>query len=122
MDTSAFEAVVREAIDALPPRIHEELKDVVIVIEDRPRPDQGGMSLLGLYQGVPLTEWGRQYSGKLPDKITIFRKPIERIAASEEEIPRVIRETVWHEIAHYFGFDHEQIRKMEKRWRKGSRD
>ena len=119
MDTHEFEAVVREAIAAFPPRIREELKDVVIVIEDRPqqRGERGGL-LLGLYQGVPLTEWGRQYSGKLPDKITIFREPIERVAASEEEIPRVIRETVWHEIAHYFGFDHEQIRKMERRWRK----
>lgn len=74
------------------------------------------MFLLGLYEGVPLTAWGRDAGGKLPDKITIFQEPIERIALSPADIPRVVRETVWHEIGHHFGLSEERVRQLEKRW------
>jgi predicted Zn-dependent protease with MMP-like domain len=123
MDLNTYQTAVREAIDALPPRLRAELKDIAIVIEARPEdrpggnPLKDGRLLLGLYEGTPLTSWGRDYSGKLPDKITIFLEPILRIARSEEEIPHIIRETVWHEVGHFFGLNHAQIRKMEQRWR-----
>lgn len=122
MDPQAYQAIVQEALDALPEHLRDPLRDVLIVIEDRPRPGQGiairkGQVLLGLFEGVPLTAWGRNYSGKLPDKITLFRESIALIAGSEEMIPHLIRETLWHELAHAFGFGHDKIGEMEKRWR-----
>lgn len=120
MDSQTFERIALEAVAALPQHIRTELRDMAVVIRQRPegRNMRPGSLLLGLYEGVPLTEWGRDFSGKLPDKITLFMEPIGQVAGSEEEIPRVIRETVWHEIGHYFGLNHTQIRKMEQRWRK----
>ena len=120
MDSQTFQRMAMEAVAALPPAIRAELKDVIVVIEPRPegRNVRPGGLLLGLYEGVPLTAWGRDYNGKPPDKITLFMEPIEQVAGVPEEIPRVIRETVWHEVGHYFGLDHTQIRKMEQRWRK----
>jgi predicted Zn-dependent protease with MMP-like domain len=116
MDPQIYETIVREALSALPAHLRGALKDVLIVIEDEQPPSRPGI-LLGLYEGVPLPAWGRDFSGKLPDKITLFRASIERVAGSEERIPAIVRETVWHEIGHYFGLDHRQIRKMEERWR-----
>lgn len=119
MDLPEYDAIVREAIAVLPEHIRRELKNVVVVIEDfaPARADVQGL-LLGLYEGVPLTAWGRSFSSNLPDKITLYRASIERIARSPEEIPHIIRETLWHEIGHAFGLNHAQIRKMEERWRK----
>lgn len=118
MDLQTFDTIVREAIAALPERIRRELTDVVVMIEEEPPPEKQTKGLLlGLYEGIPLTAWGRNFSGKMPDKITLYRSSIERIARSAEEIPHIIRETLWHEIAHAFGLDHAQIRKMEERWR-----
>ncbi|PIR48609.1 hypothetical protein COU80_02775 [Candidatus Peregrinibacteria bacterium CG10_big_fil_rev_8_21_14_0_10_55_24] len=122
MEKSGFITVAKEAVEALPSHIRAALTDMVIIIEDRPSQEweaiHRGKLLLGLYQGIPLTEWGRTFSGKLPDKIMLFREPIEQVAGSEVEVPRVIRETVWHEIGHHFGLDHKRIGKMEQRWRK----
>jgi len=119
MDFPFYEAIVHESIAALPERIRKELHNVIVVIENLPpeRPDVQGV-LLGLYEGVPLTAWGRSFSSGIPDKITLYRASIERVARSPEEIPHLIRETLWHEIGHAFGLDHTQIRKMEERWRK----
>lgn len=117
MEPQTYEIIAQEALSALPAHLRDALQDVVIVIENDPPRGHHGM-LLGLYEGVPLSAWGRDFSGKLPDKITLFRSSIERVAESPEQIPAVIRETVWHEIGHYFGLDHRQIRKMEERWRK----
>ena len=117
MDHQIYESIVRDAIDALPEQINTQLNDVLIVIDDVPPPHGKGI-LLGLYEGVPLTAWGRgEMNGKPPDKISIFTSSIERIAKTPEEIPHLVRETLWHEIAHYFGFDHDRIGDMEKRWR-----
>ena len=114
MDIQAFQHCIDTAIASLPEQIREHLCDVAIVVEETsPR----GPSLLGLYQGVPLTQWGREYNGKIPDKITLYRESIEMYAQSEEEVPHVIRETLLHEIAHYLGFDHPEIRKMERKWK-----
>ncbi len=119
VNSELFVSEVKSAISVLPPKIRKALDDTAIVIDDEPFVRRGKREgfLLGLYEGVPLTEWGRKYSGKLPDKITIFKNAIEKYAGSEEEVPRVIRETVWHEIGHYFGLNHSQIGKMEERWR-----
>jgi len=118
MDLTSFTAVVNATIESLPEQFREKLEDVAVVIEPRPHRTRRGGMLLGLYEGVPITEWGREYSGKLPDKITLFQANIERVAQTEDEIPHVIRETLLHEIAHHFGFGHDKIGKMEKRWRK----
>lgn len=117
MESIDFQAVVSEAVASLPPHIREKLTDIAIVVEEEPKREQRGRLLLGLYEGVPLTAWHRDASGKATDKITLYRKNIERIAGSPEEVPRIIRETVWHEIGHYFGLDHDRIGKMERRWR-----
>lgn len=119
MEPEQFERIAREALEALPEHLQQAMADVIVTIVDtsRDHPGARGRSLLGLYEGVPLTEWGRDYNGKIPDRITLFRIPIMEQAGTEEMIPTVIRETVWHEVAHFFGFDHDVIRKMERRWR-----
>lgn len=116
MDTPEFDAVVQEAVASLPPHIRAKLSDVAIVVEPRAK-GRGSARLLGLYEGVPLTEWGRDFSGKATDKITLYRETIEAYAETPEEVGHVIRETLLHEIAHYFGFDHDKIGPMERRWK-----
>jgi predicted Zn-dependent protease with MMP-like domain len=122
MDAADFQRIVDETITELPARFREAIKDVAIVVEGHPHPRRhrthsfrtGG--LLGLYEGTPITAWGVEYSGKLPDKISLFRENIIRHAGSPEEIPHVIRDTLLHEIAHHFGFEHDVIDRMEARW------
>lgn len=117
VDPQAFEKIVDETVRSLPQQFQDAIQDVAIVIEQRPRGRRRGL-LLGLYEGIPVTEWGRDFiSGRLPDKITLFKEHIELYAESPEEVPHVIRETLLHEIAHHFGFEHEKIHKMENRWR-----
>jgi len=121
MEKKKFEELVEEGIKAIPERFLKTLENVDIVVEETPTADQleklkirKGVFLFGLYEGVPLTErWG--YGQILPDKITIFKKPIEKAAASESEIKNIVRDTVWHEIAHHFGLDEKRVRKAEKR-------
>lgn len=118
MDRSAYEAIVEDVIRALPPDLHEQMRSVVVVIEERPQRGRR-RHLLGLYEGVPITEWGKGSAHvELPDQITLFTRTIEDVARDEEEIPHVVRETLWHEIAHHFGFDHDVIHEMEERWKK----
>lgn len=127
MEPVQYEVIVQDAIGALPEQIRSQLENVVILISDTPPARRRGL-LLGLYEGVPVTHWGRgDINGKLPDTITLYRPSIERVAKSEEEIPHIVRETLWHEIAHHFGFDHDTMHDMEKRWRErrnasGNRD
>jgi len=119
MTIEKFEELVNEGIGAIPKRFLEKLENVDIVIEDEPTPYQSkklgarkSLLIFGLYEGVPKTKrWG--YGQVLPDKITIFKNPIEKVARSEEEIKKIVRDTVWHEIAHHFGLDEKRVRELE---------
>jgi len=127
MEREKFEALVARAIENLPPEFKRKLENVDIVVEDWPTPGQLGQAkhihptqLLGLYQGVPQTRRGRGYGLVLPDKISIFQKPIEAQCRFGDEIEARIEEVVHHEIAHHFGLDDKTLRKIEgeKRGRK----
>ncbi len=105
-----FEKLVVEALDSLPRDIREMMDNVAICVEEGVYED----NVLGLYEGVPKTEWGRGSGGELPDKITIFKKPILRVARNNrEEVRDVVRDTVYHEIAHHFGFSERDVREWE---------
>ncbi len=119
-----FEKIVNKAILDLPEKIRNLLENVEIVIEDYPNEYQlkkvnkiSKYSLLGLYEGVPKTKRGAHYANVLPDKITIFQKNIERIARNSNEIENIIRRTVYHELAHHFGFDEKGAREIEKKYK-----
>ncbi len=121
MTQEEFQEIVEEGIKAIPKKFLEKLNNVDICIEEEPSPYQleklrtkKGFLVFGLYQGIPQTK-RRGYGQVLPDKITIFKKPIERIAKSREEIKKAVRNTVWHEIAHHFGMDEREVRKAEKK-------
>ena len=121
MTIERFEELVNEGIQAIPKGFLEKLENVDIVVEEEPTPEQlrklkirKGVFLFGLYEGVPQTKrWG--YGQVLPDKITIFKNPIEKIARSDEEIKKIVRDTVWHEIAHHFGMDEKRVKEAESR-------
>jgi predicted Zn-dependent protease with MMP-like domain len=126
MTRDQFKSVVAEAIDTIPARFAREVRNVAIVIEDQPPeelleemeigPDE---TLLGLYQGVPLTERGWGHGNILPDRITLFQQTIEEeCEGDEEEIIVAIGETLIHELGHYFGLSEEEIMEIEERyWR-----
>jgi predicted Zn-dependent protease with MMP-like domain len=107
-----FERYVEEAVDALPDDIAALLDNVAIVIEDEPAPDD---DLLGLYQGIPQTERTSAYGGVLPDLITIYRKPLERLHGRDQAALRAdVRRTVLHEIAHHFGISDERLVELDR--------
>jgi predicted Zn-dependent protease with MMP-like domain len=109
---SDFEALVEDALDALPDDLHDFMSNVAVVVEDEPPP---GMPLLGLYQGVPLTGRSSAYSGVAPDKITIYRGPIERIAEGDPEtLKEQVRRVVLHEVAHHFGISDERLKELDR--------
>jgi len=123
MTKEEFEKIVEEGIKAVPKKFLEKLKNVDICIEDEPTLFQlkklkakKGFLIFGLYEGIPQTK-RRYYAQVLPDKITIFKKSIEKIAKSEEEIKKRVKNTVWHEIAHHFGMSERQVRGAEKKRR-----
>ena len=115
--TLDFDQLVERALDGLPPDLAKLLDNVAIVVEDWPgretQPDSGGPddTLYGLYEGIPLTERGDSYYGVLPDRITIFRGPLERDFRADE-LEEQVRITVVHEIAHYFGFGEERLEEL----------
>ena len=105
-----FEEYAREALDSLLPELSKDMSNVEIVVEDEPPP---GQRLLGLYQGVPLTRRGGWYAGVLPDKITIYRGPLERLYGRDRErLRQMIRHVVLHEIAHHFGISDERLEEI----------
>lgn len=109
-----FTRLVARAVRRLPPDILALLDNVEIVVEDEPTPmqlarAQGGQEVFGLYEGTPRTARDSGYSMVLPDKITIFRKPIERHCATPADIAREVQVTIIHELAHHFGIDEDRL-------------
>jgi predicted Zn-dependent protease with MMP-like domain len=110
MAARGFEQLVAEALDDLPEWVLQSLDNVEVMVEDEPPPDQPG--LLGLYEGIPLTRRGLNYFGVLPDRITLFRRAIEREARSDEDLKRIVVDTVVHEVAHFFGISDERLEEL----------
>ena len=116
-----FSQLISEVMDELPREHMEAVKNVAIVYADEPTPEQRikldlrhDQSLFGLYEGVPLTKRGGMTSFG-PDKITIFKLPILAYAQDLTQLRAQVKRTVWHEIAHYFGLEHEQIYKLQQK-------
>lgn len=121
MERERFEALVVTAVNELPPEFGNKLENIDVVVRDYPTSRQlakmgirHGTTLLGLYEGIPHTKRTVGYSMVLPDKITIFQKPIEAKCSSEEEIMKEIQRVVRHEIAHHFGIDDHRLREIER--------
>jgi len=121
-----FEQYVKEAVDTIPPRFRKAVTNLAIVVEDEPSdallremeiepPD----SLFGLYQGTPLTERGWGYGNTLPDRITLYQRPIEDASENEDDLIVCIGETLIHELGHYFGLSEEEIEEIEERYWRG---
>ena len=121
MDRERFEWLVARAIDSLPDVFLTRLENVDVVVEDRPTQAQisraglgRGETLLGLYEGVPITKRGAHYGLVPPDKITIFQKPIEAKCRYNSEITAEIQKVVRHEIAHHFGIGDARLKQLER--------
>ena len=119
LDILAFQSLVMEALDSLPSVQAKSISNVAILFEEEPTPEQrqrlalrNDQTLFGLYEGVPLPSRLGQ-TRVLPDKITVFKGPLERASASEVELKENIRHTLWHEIGHYYGLDHDKIASLE---------
>lgn len=112
VDDDLFTQAVERAIDTLPPELRAAMSNVGVVVEEEP---PVGQRLLGLYQGVPLTRRGSGYSGVLPDKITIYRRPLERLYGHDPALlERQVRRTVLHEVAHHFGISDQRLIEMDR--------
>lgn len=105
-----FERLVSEALDGIPPELTQLMKNVAVFVEDEP-PEEDP-TLLGLYEGVPLTERGEWYGGVLPDRITIYRLPTLRVCDTPDDVVDEVNVTVVHEIAHHFGIDDERLHEL----------
>ncbi len=110
MDAAAFEELVIDELDQLPDDMVEGLENVVFVVEDRP--EDGSLDLLGLYDGLALTERTQYGMGELPDRIVLFREPHLAECTTEEELRDEIHTTLVHEIAHFYGIDDAQLHEM----------
>jgi predicted Zn-dependent protease with MMP-like domain len=125
VERSAFERLVAEALRSIPRRFRKEMRNIAIIVEDEPSREllhemgiKAPDTLLGLYQGVPLTErsWGG--GSRMPDRILIFQGPHERDSGDEDDLVVAIGETLIHEIGHYFGMSEEEIEAIEEQyWR-----
>jgi predicted Zn-dependent protease with MMP-like domain len=126
MTRERFQQLVVEAITLIPRRFRREMKNLALVVEDEPTsallaemeiepPD----SLYGLYQGTPLPERAWAYGNTLPDRITLYQRPIEEDCEDEDDIRAVIGETLIHEVGHYFGMSEEEIEEIEERYWRG---
>lgn len=123
MTREQFDALVGDAVRSIPARFRAALRNVVIVVEDEPSqevleemeidpPD----TLFGLYQGTPLTERRWDYGNALPDRVTLFQRPIERESEDRDDVVAAIGETLIHELGHYFGLSEEEIEEIEEKY------
>ena len=117
-----FDQLITRAMDELPQEYIKGLDNVVIVQADDPTSEQlqkmkvgQDHVLLGLYEGIPLTQRGSGFSGMLPDKITLFKNPILAVVSGDDELQEQIKRTLWHEIAHYYGLNHSHIDRLQSR-------
>ena len=110
VERAAFEDLVAAALDSIPVELTALMDNVVVVVEDDPPEDEPG--LLGLYQGVPLTERGFAYFGALPDCITIYRNPTLAVCEDLDDVTEEVAITVVHEIAHHFGIDDDRLHEL----------
>jgi predicted Zn-dependent protease with MMP-like domain len=121
LTSKEFEEAVVSALERLPRFLKKKIENVEVVVEDRASQDlltemelQSPYDLLGLYQGVPYDHRGFYYGNVLPDKITLFRLPIESVCKTREEVEMKVREVVIHEVGHYFGLDDERLEELEE--------
>jgi predicted Zn-dependent protease with MMP-like domain len=126
VDRKQFEGLVAEALASIPRRFKKAMQNIAIVVEDEPSAEllaemelEPPDTLLGLYQGTPLTERGWAHGNALPDRVLIFQGPHERDADDEDDLVVAIGETLIHEIGHYFGMSEEQIEEIEERYWRG---
>ena len=118
-----FQNLINKAFDELPQSQTENVKNIALLYEDDPSPAQreqlklrDDQSLYGLYEGVPLP--ARQGQPRLyPDKITLFKNPLLQSAGSRQQLKAQIKHTLWHEIGHFYGLDHERIHQIERDWK-----
>jgi predicted Zn-dependent protease with MMP-like domain len=115
----AFEKMVKEAIETIPPEMKERLENVAFLVQKNPSDlpydwEEDGQGLLGLYHGISRKDRGVSYGNVLPDRIVIYQRPLEKISSNLEELKENIRQTVIHEVGHYFGFDEEELRELEE--------
>ncbi|MFD7153965.1 metallopeptidase family protein [Kribbella sp. NPDC059898] len=110
MSRAAFEGLVAQALDEVPGELAGLIDNVAVFVEDEP--PAGDPELLGIYEGIPLTERGHYYGGVLPDRITIYRNPTLRICETVDDVVEEVHITVVHEIAHHFGIDDERLHEL----------
>ena len=120
MDREQFEAIVTDAVRALPDEFRERIANLEFSVEDWARPDDyartdtpRGSTILGVYRGIPLTKRNAGYNMTLPDRIVIFQQPLQRMASDADDLTDRIRHVVKHEIAHYFGISDERLREID---------
>lgn len=112
MTRERFEDAVRDALDLVPSELADQMDNVVVLVEDDPPPDEPS-DLLGLYEGIALTERDTWWAaGSLPDRITIFRNPTLAVCETEKEVVDEVAVTVVHEIAHHFGIDDDRLHEL----------
>ena len=112
MSEADFERLVQDALDSLPLDLRGQLSNVEVIVEDEPPP---GQPLLGLYRGIPLTRRTSSYAGALPDKITIYQGPLERLYGHDPELlARQVKRVVLHEVAHHFGISDARLVELDR--------
>ena len=122
MTDQEFDRLISEVMDELPQEYISRLDNVAIVIADEPSQEQRtklklhcNETLFGLYEGIPLTRRGAGYSGVVPDKITLFKTPLYAASISPQELRENVKRTLWHEIAHFYGLNHDDIHRIERK-------